>query len=665
MDINTASAAINKEVHVIGVVSDFMPPSKSRGTDWMLTFSIADWSYGSIDNPSNEGLKVRFFRPLKSDLPPINGTGDVVVLRSVKVKQWAGMILAMSAFSTAWTVVPALSIMDRASSAIGHFHQLKDARAPPLSKVEINYVQGIIDSQDKSHFTSVKTDAAATLTRAQESHEFIVPARREKFSLIKDMQANTYYDMVGQVVKLYASMGRVDLYVTDYTGNDGLYFYEWGQDEDGEQRDDEKGFPSIVSKQAKKWPGPFGKMTLAVTLWPPHSEFVNRNVRENDFVHLRNLHVRFDKDTKIVGSLHEDRMNSDRIYVSLIHDLSQDDCAKEVLRRKQEYHRKFDLQSKKFILEARDHMTRSGEEGKPLSKGQARKKRKQDRKGEQIDQEGHAAQSNTKRKRTDREGCFQHDLISEKRLRTTMNSNVNCSNHTIPLRPLSSIASLDTHANRTPAGTEYVLPFQNIKSRTTARVVDYFPHELEDFAIPTRKQSEYAALSDLEDSSGDSDYTSRESTRVTSDDALVSQDWEWRFALVLEDTSRPQSGDKATIRAYVVGPDAECLLKLDAEDLRTNSRALSALREKLFLLWGNLEEKKAERRDREELGHTDEDKTVAIDLESTGRPFQCCLREYGVKRRVTASLTDENSERNGAAPWEWQRRWRLFGCTIV
>ena len=108
---------------------------------------------------------------------------------------------------------------------------------------------------------------------------------RQKFSLIKDVEIATYYDLIGQVVKIYPSNGKTDLYITDYSPNQLLYFYEWGQGEEGfEARDgDEFGYVSRSSKNAKKWPGPFGKLTLAVTLWSPHSAYAQGQVKEGDF----------------------------------------------------------------------------------------------------------------------------------------------------------------------------------------------------------------------------------------------------------------------------------------------------------------------------------------------------------------------------------------------
>jgi protection-of-telomeres protein 1 len=60
---------------------------------------------------------------------------------------------------------------------------------------------------------------------------------------------------------------------------------------------------------------------------------------------------------------------------------------------------------------------------------------------------------------------------------------------------------------------------------------------------------------------------------------------------------------------------------------------IDELREKLFILWGNVKELK------------DEGKLGPADV--TNRPFECCIMEYGVEQ-------DDN----------WIRMHRMFGTTV-
>ncbi len=128
---------------------------------------------------------------------------------------------------------------------------------------------------------------------------------------------------------------------------------------------------------------------------------------------------------------------------------------------------------------------------------------------------------------------------------------------------MSSIISLDKHINTPPNGAPYTLPFQNINSRATVRVIDFFPPNLVDFAVLRPKASEYAILSDDDCSESENDQQSNDI-----DDRSVAEDaqWEWRFGLVLEDALSARQQEKATIEVFVTGHDAEGLLKLEAEE---------------------------------------------------------------------------------------------------
>ena len=106
------------------------------------------------------------------------------------------------------------------------------------------------------------------------------------------------------------------------------------------------------------------------------------------------------------------------------------------------------------------------------------------------------------------------------------------------------------------------MPFQNIKSRALVRVIDYFPPELADFAVPCHRSSEFDILSEPSVSEEDSEDTA--DGRATNNEIEEDRQWEWRFGLIVEDAIGRKSEEKATMEVYVAGQDAECLLKLDA-----------------------------------------------------------------------------------------------------
>ena len=118
-----------------------------------------------------------------------------------------------------------------------------------------------------------------------------------------------------------------------------------------------------------------------------------------------------------------------------------------------------------------------------------------------------------------------------------------------------------------------------------------------------------------------------------------------------------------------------------SHSLRRSSTALGKLREKLFLLWGDLEERKARKSTtlQQINGNVCSPKK---EITAQSRPFQCCLKEYGIKKRTklaveevdndsgndsgsdVGSQTDQDLSRIKSG-WTWERKWMMFGCTII
>ena len=162
----------------------------------------------------------------------------------------------------------------------------------------------------------------------------------------------------------------------------------------------------------------------------------------------------------------------------------------------------------------------------------------------------------------------------------------------------------------TPDGREINLPFINRRCKIRARVVDYFPPDIRDFTC---------CLDDLEYNDV---QKSQSSVDVTLD--LMSSDhrnpWEWAFFLLLEDVegpAPPAGQTRPRLRAVVPHLDAEFLHKLKACDLRREEKTLDLLREKLFILWGDLEEIKS-------AGEFDTKK-------NSSQAFDCWISEYGIQ----------------------------------
>ena len=89
-------------------------------------------------------------------------------------------------------------------------------------------------------------------------------------------------------------------------------------------------------------------------------------------------------------------------------------------------------------------------------------------------------------------------------------------------------------------------------------------------------------------------------------------------------------------------------------------------------MWGDLEERKA--RSATALKHVDGNSASSSKDEAPKmKPFQCCIKEYGVKKRIQRTAEkiaseigsqSEDEREQDRDDWVWERRWRMFGCTI-
>jgi protection of telomeres protein 1 len=88
--------------------------------------------------------------------------------------------------------------------------------------------------------------------------------------------------------------------------------------------------------------------------------------------------------------------------------------------------------------------------------------------------------------------------------------------------------------------------------------------------------------------------------------------------------------------------------------LRKDEARLRDLREKLFIIWGNLEELKRSSSE------------SCVDRKQQ-RAFTCCIKEYGVKclehADGDATMTDE--QKGHECRFGWERKFAMFGTTIL
>ena len=135
-----------------------------------------------------------------------------------------------------------------------------------------------------------------------------------------------------------------------------------------------------------------------------------------------------------------------------------------------------------------------------------------------------------------------------------------------PLSELAKGVGLDI---KSPKGVAHLLPFQNLCCRARVRVVDFFPPNLVDFAIPA-ESSEYDDLSDSGSQGSDSDSTREAGAWQRRSQGESAERWEWRFCLLVEDGQKKagpaRNSDLCRIKVFVAHQDAELLLNMDAQE---------------------------------------------------------------------------------------------------
>lgn len=680
-------------VNLVGIVKDCRLPIPTRGTDFKMEVTLFDLSTDS----DQRDIRLTIFRP-QDKMPAIN-LADVVLLSSVKVQNWSGNPGLITHHSTTLNVYEASRIPKPPGDASVALKKKAGDKTKTYGKKETEYVSYLYHSVDKYSLPTVEEFQE----RADRSLNVIT-----KFSTLNKISQDKFHDLVVQVVRDPYNLGdKVTLWVTDYTVNNAFFDHVSGgsgsPSGDGSRDGDPYGYTSkfcVASTDSSlPWPGPFGKMSLQLSCWEPHAAFLLKNVVAGSWVVLRNVNIRIGRNGQNLegfmrGDRDQDRFK-DGVCVSLLDAGGDRDSLDphlvEALRRKRDYEkkeRKAGRQASNVLPAASDAPKaqrmdsgqsgsggvgataagnkRKNEEDKPISKSKLRREKRK--------ANARAAERLEKMKNVHvrSSGQFQ-ELTSpfpdetEESPAIELNPLVKCEAFGRKASTISEILQVRTVAIDVGEGQTVPseLPFVNSKYRAEVRVVDFFPSKLEDFAV-RRKISEFDALSDDDD--GESSDGSSTSSRYGGSGGAYT--WEWRFTLVLEDAVPKSDGTPDRIEVLVDKLEGQCLTGLDPEDLRNNPDQLLQLREKMFCLWGNLEEIKRSRQDSLDVKKrlqanlpppcSDVDPAQGRDAEQLSNlPFSCCIKQYGVKTR-----TANEKKADAGEGFKWIRAFALFGTKI-
>ena len=408
-------------VNVIGFVKDYQPPISTRGTgkysnltaalllvicaytwlDFKCTIQIKDHSV----QYQSYGIKVSIFWPL-AKMPRIYGVSDVILIRKAKVRSsydppgnsqlkfqqlqlYHGEVSLIANHNSEFHVLPASQIpkMPLITSHLTKWTSKAIGTTAPWQSYPP--AQCHIPTADETNYVILANTQIAELAlpSSEDFQEKSMQAMtvKEKFSLLKDVKPESFVDILGQVVKvLDHSSDRVTMYLSDYTANALFYKQVWAEGQ--AVVEDEYGYSKPKSK-ANDWPGPYGNLSIQLTLYDGHANFVRENLKNivNEWVMLRNVQINFGKmGGCLEGFLRGDpRQFEGKIQVEIVKtkdDLAVDPRYKDAVRRKLQWWNKFEKQKQELLDEASGAGTkrkRGGEESElPKNSKQKRKEKR-------------------------------------------------------------------------------------------------------------------------------------------------------------------------------------------------------------------------------------------------------------------------------------------------
>lgn len=389
---------------------------------------------------------------------------------------------------------------------------------------------------------------------------------RDKYSLLKDVKEGSFHDIIGEVRKIYGEgYDMVTVYLTDYTAHSSFYNYilpELSNVTTDGRDGDEYGYLKAKPKgETKDWKGPFGKMTIQLTLFDAHAKFIrDEGVKEGQWLRLTNVHFVFGKANLLEGKLRGDQnAHEGKVQVEIMkqsEDVQKNDPRWAAsVQRKFDWNQKHKKDKKKLDEELARAGTKRKADGQPSVKNsKARRKEMRAKADGKIAAVETEILKNPDLNDIGKSSC--HDSF------ITNNSIV----AVFPARPKETVVPLSTILQRIPLDSDpkyagIYLPFENKNYKANLRVVDYFPQNIADFAV-SRKISEYDMLPDHCDDEDDDPEEDMQNYRDGK--GFVERKWEWRFALVVEDANSDAPRARATV--IVGNHDAVALLNEERFD---------------------------------------------------------------------------------------------------
>jgi hypothetical protein len=176
----------------IAVVSHFDAPKRTNGTDYSQNIRVMDASLNDL----GDALTVRIFGPTPESLPPINAVGDLVLMKSVRLSEYAGRKEVLLGRMGGDLIVFDPSEVPRLGQV--------DYQA---TQVEAEHLGHVCNWWKKSHSRLANSQKGVQIGRTTAPlSDWIITPRP------------TFYDFIGEVISVDAPTGFVvDCLVTDYS----------------------------------------------------------------------------------------------------------------------------------------------------------------------------------------------------------------------------------------------------------------------------------------------------------------------------------------------------------------------------------------------------------------------------------------------------------------
>ncbi len=155
-----------------------------------------------------------------------------------------------------------------------------------------------------------------------------------------------------------------------------------------------------------------------------------------------------------------------------------------------------------------------------------------------------------------------------------------------------------------------------------------------------KKVSEFDVLTDNEDSSSDQGIPIPKGDLTDHVKNYAGWSWKWKFMLQVEDALKPEDCKLGKPRPRmwlsIDNDSGQFLLNCEATNLRANKSTLHKVKEKLFVLWGDLEERKTAYLTSQE-GRILQSRTFAV---HGGTPEPSTLESSPIAARTAAKFGD-------------------------